>query len=192
MIRRIVSMLFEEEEITEDFEENVTEEAIEIPAISVIKAKDKEKMVATESKAVQSPEAQTNINPDVKKKSLMISIDEAEQKQVAKKVMNPEVAEPKKVTAYQPQDIISPIFGGPKVASKPLETRKPESSKSRRPLTEIISPMYGRVEIENARETISPDLMNLDLVDILSSRPSKGEEVQASLYELLDGFEDEK
>ena len=40
MIRRIVSMLFEEEEITEDFEETVTEEAVEIPAISVIKEKE--------------------------------------------------------------------------------------------------------------------------------------------------------
>ena len=65
----------------------------------------------------------------------MISIDEAEQKQVTKKTMNPEVAEPKKVMAYQPQDIISPIFGGPKVPSKPLETKKVESSTSRRPLT---------------------------------------------------------
>ena len=189
MIRRIVSMLFEEEEITEDFEETETEEAVEIPAISVIKAREKEKVVEPQPEVlpVESVPSQ-----DVKKKSLMISIDEAEQKQVAKKTLNPEVAEPKKVMAYQPQDIISPIFGGPKVPSKPLETKKVESSTSRRPLTEIISPMYGRVEIENSRETISPDLMNLDLVDILSSRPSKGEEVQASLYELLDGFEDEK
>lgn len=190
MIRKIISMLFEEEEITEDFEEEVTEEAVQIPTISVIKAQEKEKEVDLKSQVSES--VQVQLNPDVKKKSLMISIDEEQQKQVSKKVMNPEIAEPKKPTTYQPQDIISPIFGGPKVASKPLETKKTETSTSRRPLTEIISPMYGRVEIENTRESISPELMNLDLVDILSSRPSKGEEVQASLYELLDGFEDEK
>lgn len=190
MIRRIVSMLFEEEEITEDYEEAVTEEAVEIPAISVIKAKEKEeKVMEAQVEAISTDPIPSQ---DVKKKSLMISIDESEEQKAPKQVMNPEIAEPKKKMAYQPQDIISPIFGGPKVPSKPIETKKVESSTSRRPLTEIISPMYGKVEIENSRETISPDLMNLDLVDILSSRPSKGEEVQASLYELLDGFDDEK
>ena len=85
MIRRIVSMLFEEEEITEDFEETVTEEAVEIPAISVIKAKEKEKVVQPQPEVLP---VESLPSQDVKKKSLMISIDEAEQKQVTKKTFS--------------------------------------------------------------------------------------------------------
>ncbi len=199
MFKRIMNILFDEEEIIVPEETVKHKESYEIPVLKPIK---EQKVVqkkpaepvqtAKPSPLYQEEEAFTEqVSSGDRPKSMMISIDEPSYKTKVEKRLPKEPISSGKQEIYEPTQIISPIFGGPKVEAKPIAKPKTVVQKSREPLTQIISPIYGKVEIENKEKVIDPLLFELNVEDMLTHEQS-GAEVQASLLDFLEGFENEE
>lgn len=197
MFKKIMEILFDEtEELIE--EDNLNEEAYDIPSIKPIVEKPQAVKVAPKVEPVKSVPVSAVVKEDKvqplsqeKPKSMMIDADGP------KPVMEPakELFVPKKgkSTPYQPITIISPIFGGPE--KDPNEEIKPLTPpvqvKSREPMVKVISPMYGTVESKSTLGNIQADMLELD-VDEMNSSTDMGLEIQASLYDMIEGLENEE
>lgn len=209
MFKKIMNILFdEEEEILVDEDQN-QEEAYEIPAIkplrerreamkqdvSPITSKESEPikaLVVTPVKvAAEKSQNDTIIEKTQPSKSIMIDADKPKEKVVNDVPLYFPKKESK--TPYQPMDIISPIYGGPEKPSEPIQpvSIASEPIKRRQPITQVLSPMYGRVETPGSLGEIEPEILELNVAD-MHTHSDKGVEVQASLYDMIEGLEDEE
>lgn len=207
MFRKLAAFFFDEEEIVleEDLQKD-KEENYRIPEIQPMKAKPKKvkapKAIEEAKKEIifenKEPEPVKKIEPEIKVletledkiRSKKITADLDDVSPAKKAEVKPKQEKVKPVQEeYHPQEIISPIFGGSnKEPSQPIKINKePLKQKSQ---TAVISPMYGLVEDEE-REVFNEELLNYGLKDMLSSSED-AEEVQVSLYDFLEEFEDEK
>lgn len=186
MFKKLVSILFEEEEITIEEDLNETPPAYDIPKLKPMAEKKKPEVL-------RAPEFIENYQEKVipetlERKVTMIDVDTKVEKRAEVVEVRPAV---KPVAHYQPKDIISPIFGGPESPSKPIESKTYTDVKTRQPLTEIISPMFGKVEVQEQSNSIDASLLEIELSDMLSPI-DEGEEVQASLFDYLEGFDSDE
>lgn len=206
MLRKLAAFFFDEEEIVleEDLKKDV-EENYRIPEIKPLKAKSKESIVSktvneekktTAFQEEEKPETKVDFSdveiietPQDRAKSKKITVDRDEFSVKKKEIVQPKIPKVKEIQEdYQPQEIISPIYGGSdKEPSKPIVIK--ENVKNKRQ-TAVISPMYGLVEDED-EEVFNEELLNYDLSDMLSASKD-AEEVQVSLYDFLEELEDEK
>lgn len=180
--KKLASILFEEEEIRVEEELDSTPDVLEIPKLKPMA----EKTIPVIKEVVEEPLTQV-VNEE--RKSMMIDVD------VTEDVLTPTV-EVKKVVPevakkYQRTDIISPIFGGPESPSEPIENKVYTEVKTRQPLTEIISPMFGKVEVVDQKDSIESSLLELDISEMLTPS-SDASEVQASLFDYLEGFNEDE
>ena len=206
MLRKLASFFFQEEEIIleEDLKAE-SEENYKIPEIKPMKARRAvEKPVESESKVFeaekQSPvEARSTeeepvietVSPEIaQNKSKKITADS--QASLQRPVDKRSVNIPVEKEEYQPQEIISPIFGGSqKEGPKKVPSKvSKEVLEDKRSKTTVISPMFGLME-EDSNDIFDKNLMNYDLRDMLSANED-AEEVQVSLYDFLEELEDEK
>lgn len=172
MWKKLASILFEEEEITIEEDLNEVPEMIEIPKLKPMVEK------------VVTPIVEETV---VERRSMMIDVDHHQER-----IVEDVVVVKKKPTApekYQPADIISPIFGGPTRPSQPIENKVYTEAKTRQPLTEIISPMFGKVEVVEHSEGFDAALLEIDVSEMLTAKPT-GDEVQTSLFDYLEGLEE--
>lgn len=204
-----MNILFdEEEEILVDEDQN-QEEAYEIPAIkplrerreamkqdvSPITSKEPEPtkapVVTPVKVAAEKSQNDTIIEKTQPSKSIMIDADKPKEKVVNDVPLYFPKKESK--TPYQPMDIISPIYGGPEKPSEPIQpvSIASEPIKRRQPITQVLSPMYGRVETLGSLGEIEPEILELNVAD-MHTHSDKGVEVQASLYDMIEGLEDEE
>ncbi|MDE8193471.1 hypothetical protein PT126_05070 [Erysipelothrix rhusiopathiae] len=208
MFRRLASVLFKEEEIVieEEISDHVGE--VEIPELKPILPKEKKIVekpkTVTEhvdiTEPVISEKPITDMTPDeavkaaseLNRKSRMITADDdlAKRKMERAKAARTSKLEVKKFE-YQRKDIISPMYGGPSQPSEPLDIPKKNKASKHVPVAEVISPMYGKVQEESKAEArkIDESLMDLRVDDIISNE-GKGETVQVSLYDYLEGIDE--
>lgn len=194
---RIVSLLFDEQEITVEEELNQMEDYVEIPKLKpmtqvkeVQVAAFVEKEVSLPSKTIEEKRVEPTPSQDIRvEEKKLVKIDVDTKVVQAQQEESPVLIKKATSSKYQPQDIISPIFGGPKNPSEPIETKVYPESKTRQPLTQIISPMFGTVEVQDAKENLDASILDIGLSDMLVAGQS-GEEVQASLFDYLEGFND--
>lgn len=210
MLRKLAAFFFDEEEIVleEDLKKE-QEENYRIPEIKPMRAKTKESMLPkpkakeeeikeeiiyanqdeqNEPAEVNEPENKVAEPGQDRIRSKKITVDRDDFSVKKKEVFESKVPKAKEVQEeYQPQEIISPIFGGSeKETSKPIIIKEPIKKKRQ---TTVISPMYGLVE-DDQDEAFNEELLNYDLSDMLSSSKD-AEEVQVSLYDFLEELEDE-
>ncbi|CAM3658996.1 hypothetical protein ERUR111494_05600 [Erysipelothrix urinaevulpis] len=200
MFRKIVSLLFQEEEIVLEEDLDIEgEESIDIPEmkpISVLNKEEKDKELMKKSQVVEEVQAsekasfKTEINEDKEKpRSNRIDVDGEEK---AKEVYEMPKMKKKPVIVekdYKPQEIISPIFGGNNEEPQVKKT-KAKTVKKNKPSTTVISPMYGMIE-DLEEEEFDENILTYDLKDMLT--PSEeSEEVQVSLYDFLEDLDDEQ
>ena len=210
MFRKLAAFFFDEEEIIleEDLQKD-EEENYRIPEIQPMKAQSKKiketkikkeepvkevvyetKEALKESLEIKEEKIKVLDSSEDKVRSKKITVDLDDAVQQNKAVAKNKVPEKKTVEEeYQPQEIISPIFGGSNKEPAQAIKVNPEPIKTKTQTT-VISPMYGLVEDEES-EIFDEELLNYDLKDMLSSRED-AEEVQVSLYDFLEEFEDEK
>lgn len=197
-----MTILFDEEEIIIE-DEVAQEEPYEIPMLQPLKERRVEpvqresepvvqtRQVEASAPAPVAPELETPaVTPVVDKpKSKMIDADGPRVKvEPAKELYFPQKDTK---TPYQPVDIISPIYGGPKRDAEALKPVPRPVSSPRTPMTQVISPMYGQVETKSSLGDIEPEMLDLDVVDMNSAQDT-GLEFQASLYDMIEGLEDEE
>lgn len=204
MFKKIMNILFDEEEILVDEPVEQADEAFEIPTIKPLKER-REEMKQEEvlvSAPIAKPTPTLTQEPEpVKVEPKVVTQQEPKPKSMMINADGPKASSegdvplhfPKKDsnTPYQPMDIISPIFGGPEKPSQPIPVVAKEVVKRRKPITEVISPMYGRVETSGSLGDIEPEILELDVVD-MHSHTGSGVEIQASLYDMIEGLEDEE
>lgn len=208
MFRRLASVLFKEEEIVieEEISDHVGE--VEIPELKPILPKEKkivekpktvtehvditEPVISEKPITDMTPDEAVNAASELNRKSRMITADDdlAKRKMERAKAARTSELEVKKFE-YQRKDIISPMYGGPSQPSKPLDIPKKNKASKHVPVAEVISPMYGKVQEESKVEArkIDESLMDLRVDDIISNE-GKGETVQVSLYDYLEGIDE--
>ncbi|AZK44508.1 hypothetical protein [Erysipelothrix piscisicarius] len=208
MFRRLASVLFKEEEIVieEEISDHVGE--VEIPELKPILPKEKkivekpkivtehvditETVIREKPITDMTPDEVANTASELNRKSRMITADDdlAKRKMERAKAARTSELEVKKFE-YQRKDIISPMYGGPSQPSEPLDIPKKKYPSKHVPVAEVISPMYGKVQEESKAETrkIDESLMDLRVDDIISNE-GKGETVQVSLYDYLEGIDE--
>lgn len=195
-----MNILFDEEEVI--IEEETQEETYDIPKIRPLSER---RVGAATEKLVEpvpvqkTPPVVTQVvtEPEVvvtpisveKPKTRMIDADGPKAKVDPAK----ELYFPKKdtKTPYQPVEIISPIFGGPKREPQALQPVVVSVSKKRESMTQVISPMYGQVETKSSLGGIEAAILDLDVEDMHTGHDG-GVEIQASLYDMIEGLEDEE
>ncbi|QIK70332.1 hypothetical protein G7062_08500 [Erysipelothrix sp. HDW6C] len=195
MFKKLASILFKEEEIIIEEELEKHEDELKIPELKPMVASKPvaEPAIATKYEPKSQPLSEEKIvfvESKDDRKPMMINVDEDP---VVKETKVRREAKPEPKNTYRPQAIISPIFGGPEGEEpmKPAPTQTYGDAKRRAPLTQVISPMFGRVEEEAHHEVALNDAsMDLDITEMLSPERT-GEEVQVSLYDYLEGLEDE-
>lgn len=201
MFRKIMNILFDEEEIVVK-EPKTQEEAYDIPSIkplrepvpsSVMVEETTETEVVSPVVAEEFKKEEVVVEPSapIIEKPRGIRIDADGPK--AKPKESRELHFPKSNTnvPYEPVRIISPIYGGPKREEKDLQVVKPVVSKKREPITQVISPMFGQVESSSSLGDIEPEILELN-VDEMHTNQDFGVEIQASLYDMIEGLEDEE
>ncbi|HEY4537548.1 MAG TPA: hypothetical protein VIG45_03710 [Erysipelothrix sp.] len=195
MFKKLASFLFEEEEIIVEEEElHPHKEAnYEIPKLDGIKARNQKEQESI-AKPIETPVSEkVEATPVIKEKEMpnkiqRIDVDGAEKKAVKEKVVKP-APQAKVETVYQPQEIISPIFGGSEKKAEPIRLNKPKKQ-VKQTENSIISPMYGIVT-EEQQNKVAKEVLEYDLEDMLS--PEKGpSEVQVSLYDYLEELSDDE
>lgn len=193
MWRKLTSFLFDEEEIIVEEElgtpKKVKEEEVVIRPVQVLQEKREpislEPIDLTDDKPVLE-EIQETIEFKTPKKSFRIDLED-EIKTVEKSI-EPTIVKEK--TTYHRRGLLSPMHGGSNTEI-PYEKPKPVQVKKHKPLTQIISPIYGSLEQENAQQDVlEEDLMRLDLESMIYEEEND-EEVQTSLYDFLEGLENE-
>ena len=204
MFKKIMNILFDEEEVIVE-EKTTQEEAYEIPKIKPIAEK---KPVAPTPKpapvqaapvvkpvptVTPEPVVVEKVNEDVVSGKIRPIMIDADQPKAKKPAPEKDLHFPKNKSnvPYQPVEIISPIFGGPKKDVKDFEPIKPVQTKSRQPMVNVISPMYGAVESKSSLGVIEPEMLELNVED-MHSNSDFGVEIQASLYDMIEGLEDEE
>lgn len=208
MFRRLASVLFKEEEIVieEEISDHVGE--VEIPELKPILPKEKKIVekpkTVTEhvdiTEPVISEKPITDMTPDeavkaaseLNRKSRMITADDDLAKRKMERAKAARTSELEVIKfEYQRKDIISPMYGGPSQPSEPLDIPKKNKASKHVPVAEVISPMYGKVQEESKAEArkIDESLMDLRVDDIISNE-GKGETVQVSLYDYLEGIDE--
>ena len=206
MFRKIMNVLFDEEEVV--IEEEPQVEEYEIPSIKPLREKRLEEHGAIEPQVTQKDLKPIDLEPAPinedtvftqvhaveRPKSMMIDADAPKSSDSIKQSEKPQ----RKITQatstkepYQPIDIISPMFGGPEKPAEPLTSVKPSPIKRREPLTQVISPMYGRVETSESMSDLTQESLELD-VEAMHSTSDAGVEIQASLYDYIEGLDNEE
>lgn len=165
------------------FTNDVKKHVAPVEPAPTVKAKEQEILVKPQE--VLKPEVTIPTPSD--KRPMMINVDEPISS-VREVTLKKEIQKPVAPTKYQPTEIISPIFGGPKPSEKANPVSKIRQEAVKKTVTSsVISPMYGAIVSENetAKETVD---LNLDLKDLLVPERSQ-EEVQVSLYDYLEEIE---
>lgn len=118
------------------------------------------------------------------KRSNMINVDEPITG-VREVTLKRDYVKPVTPSKYQPSEIISPIYGGPKPSEKvnPVSAIRQDAVK-KTVTSSVISPMYGAISIDAAADEESVN-MDLDISDLLSP-DRNNEDVQVSLYDYLE------
>lgn len=192
MFRKLTSFFFKEEEIEVE-ETEQAEDHYKIPKLKPLTSpKEKPKAQPDFPHASKNEESWVEeTEASASRKSVMITADtmytpvEEKPKQSFEKPFYEE-----KKSVYKRHEIISPMYGGPEV-SEPQEIRSVPDAKNRKPVTEIISPIYGKVVVEETKTDLEPSLFNLD-VEAMIAPEIQEEEVQVSLYDYLDGLDDDE
>ncbi len=205
MLRKIASMLFQEEEIIleEDLKAKDKEsheiDIPEIKPISVVEKKEPEKLSpkvkeeASEKVEVITVSEKENVQEDKQEdkshRSNRITADYQVKEKESFDLPKIEKRTPSYTKEdYKPQDIISPIFGGSQNENSPIAKEK--KVKKSKTSTTVISPMYGLME-EETNDIFDEELLNYELKDMLSPN-EEAEEVQVSLYDFLEELENEE
>ena len=172
MFRKLTKMLFNEEEI-------VTDETKETPVYEVkqeippLKSFTGVEVTPVEKVEVVQSEPSDVQEEAVKKKSMMINIEESPTNPIVKtsKIQ-------RKPVQYEPQEVLSPIYGSKEqpAGDKPKPTYQAES---RRPRSSVISPMFGNVEAEPTPRDMQ--LEDLSLETMLEKE--EAQEVQVCLFD---------
>lgn len=178
MLRKFTDFLFKEEEvIIEEEDISVKKERVE-PILKVEPIKPVFKEV--EPKPVIEQEQADN-KP---KKRIMIDLDERPLRQPSSPTINRVVEK----TPYSPKEIISPIFGG-STLPEPIDNKP--VGKSRQPLTKVISPIYGAVVEDDTTES-EIDVYELSLQDLIQPEVKDNEDIQVSLFDVLQENESDE
>lgn len=209
MFKKIASLLFKEEEIIIEEEIEDKEDDLNIPQLKPLTPKKpvtdnlqtgnvSEPVRTYTPKPVQEIEkVEINIEPEESakpRKTVMITADDnlaLESQPKNSKEKDSKNKFERRQSTYQPKDIISPIYGGPTSSTEPLKSSVSTEAKKKKPVTSVISPMYGAVQIEEETVEIDESLLNLDVSEMISEERNQ-EEVQVSLYDYLEGFENEE
>lgn len=185
MFKKLAHFFFREETVeVEEITPKQKKDDYEILEIKALQAKEKK----AEEKTMPEPEIKLE---EPRRKPVLIDLEEPKPSLSAVvEVSNPAKEKKTGTAAYQPKEVISPMLGG-KAESK-TKSPAPKPLKSRKPLTEVISPMYGKVSEEHAkeRELHVLELVDLDLKDIIT--PVAEAEVQVSLFDYIDEYDDER
>ena len=196
MFKKIVNFFFTEEEMVheEELDREDKSDQLKMHPLKPIVAKEPEisrvvrpvAQVDSESSALSEVETTTTLSS--LKKSLRIDVDDPISS-VREVVLKKETHKPITPNKYQPTEIISPIYGGPKPSEKvnPVSSIRQEVAK-KNVTSSVISPIFGAVEseAEPKQGTIN---MDLKVSDLLSPERSL-EDVQVSLYDFLEEMED--
>ncbi|AMC93459.1 hypothetical protein AOC36_05540 [Erysipelothrix larvae] len=211
MLRKLTSLLFREEEIVIE-EEDLEIEPVNIPPIKPIQSSSPQPSTTTQqtvhrpqtqaqpvSKPVMNQEmTQRDVSatptPQVQaRKSFRIDLDNAAQNQPVQSVQEtPREVRRDTSKPYVAHEILSPIHGGSQLQNEPLSKPKQTPVKKRTPLTEVISPMYGKVEEPESQGSGPVDLsiLELDVESMITpdyDKTSKTDEVQTTLFDYLEG-----
>ena len=197
MLRKLASLLFEEEE--EIIEEEPETEAIplELPPIKKAVERPAKSVEVSVEPLKQTTEAATNeAIPALTKPTIRIDVDEKQELRPMKSIVVSN-----KTVVYEFTPVISPIFG---VAAKDQKITVPTPVTTKQPvvrhstLQTIISPIYGVTESahdnsstkdsEHLQQPLTSDVSRISLDDML--HPAKKEEInetmQFSLFERAD------
>lgn len=190
MWRKLTSLLFEEEEIILE-EEEVKVKEIKIKPVEPIKV-DKKIEDTFEIDSIQEMVETLEVKEDIEEKRFkMINLEEEVEKPKKKEVKPRPVYEPIiEAKEYKQKEIISPIHGGPKADDEEIEIERTKRRKNVQSRTQVISPMYGKMY--KTPETIKEEILELDLESLIEEEELSDEEVQTSLYDFLEGLDNEK
>ncbi|HZJ86866.1 MAG TPA: hypothetical protein VFC75_01455 [Erysipelothrix sp.] len=212
MLRKLTEFLFEEEEIV--IEEELTpkkeKEAVMIKPVEPLKDN-------TALKPKESKQPETNIsNQDTiefdlnkdkfeqlekleeqelrikkeKRKSVMIDLEEEAVEPIIQKT-KPKIYDTESPSqTYQRRSVLSPMHGGD-AKDFIKEDQEVVAIRKQEPITKVISPMFGQINKDESQEDIlHQDLMDLDL-EAMIHEEENDDEVQTSLYDFLEGLENE-
>ncbi len=198
MFRKLTQFLFEEEEIVIEEELKPIKEKEEV----VIKPVEPLKDLSREEKPViKEPVKQDTIEFELNQEELEMLEEKHEKRKSVMIDLEEEISfEPKKPKAkiydtdtqkqtYQRRSVLSPMHGGDALdeahqAPEIVSVKKQES------ITQVISPMFGQLNQDHVRdEVLEQDLMQLDLEAMIHEEVD--DEVQTSLYDFLEGLENE-
>lgn len=201
MFKKIVNFFFTEEEEyihEEELNSNDTSDQLKVHPIKPFVNEPKiEEMPKSKPSVLEHVELSQSVTLDkeskerpievMEKRPVMINVDDPISS-VREVTLKKEPVKPIAPTKYQPTEIISPIYGGPKPTAKvnPVSTIRQEAAK-KTITSSVISPMYGAIVSENEEAKQRVD-MNLDVKDMLTPE-RKNEEVQVSLYDYLEEIE---
>lgn len=199
MWKKITSFFFDEEEIEIEDEPIKEKEAYVIPELKPYNPNnDKKEKIEKPIENVKEEvvERPTHKHEDIvfdppvtKKKSFGIDLEEKPEVTITKK--EPTILpKPKVEETYSRKEIISPMYGGPK-GSVETQSKAKVELKSRRPTTPIISPIFGKVEDGEGGVEENRTILDMKLDEIIKPE-TKIEEEQTSLYDYLEGLDDEK
>lgn len=204
MFRKLASLLFEEEEIIveeEELQKDPQDKHYEIPPIKGIKASETTESNQTIKKEVKEKEIQKPEKEKIERFDEELSLNNSKiqridvedpiekarkEKKLKKKKLEKVIQED---IVYEPQEIISPMFGGDEKKKEPIKipaVRKQSEDEE----SGIISPMYGKVQRDVKKEP-AEEILNLDLEDMVQPK-GDNQEIQVSLYDYLEELEDEK
>lgn len=194
MWRKLTSLLFEEEEIILEEEElQPRKEAKETKIEPIKPLKDKKLVEDTsdtiEIDAIDETFVETHLETEKPKKSVMIDLEEDKESKVKEHI--PRIFDTTKAKEeYKKRSILSPMHGGDDTDESP-QTIKDTQVKKHKPVTQVISPMYGSIHEEESEEEVFEDkLMDIDLKGMIYEEEND-DEVQTSLYDFLEGLEQE-
>lgn len=187
MWKKITSFFFEEEEY--EIEENTNaQEAYEIPELKPFKETKKEdskpiineKPTQVQFKEIETIPSETKESP---KKKFGINLEEP----VVTQAKETKTKESQR-EYYTMKEVISPISGGSQSNFEAKKQSKIEL-KSRKPITPIISPMYGKVNEDEKSTESTQDILDMKLDEII--KPEVNEE-QISIIDFMEVNNDEE
>lgn len=143
-----------------------------------------EPVVEIKKPEVKVEQAPKPVQSQTDKKTKMINVDDPISS-VREVTLKRDYVKPITPPKYQPTEIISPIYGGPKPSEKvnPVSAIRQDAVK-KTVTSSVISPMYGAISVDATPDEETVD-MNLDISDLLSPERNN-EEVQTSLYDYLE------
>lgn len=193
MLRKLASLLFKEEEVIIE-EETHEEESVYIPPVSPLEIN--EPVIETfrsEDSTPKNTEDAARVQTEAKK-SFRIDLDDTSPRQKPDVVMGTNAKSQDQSTSkpYHSKEIISPIHGGPHKTDEPVKASV-NSAKRRTPLTEVISPMYGKVEDEAVeKQPIDTSILEMDVTTMITpdyETEKDSDDVQTTLFDYLEGMD---